>query len=160
MTDILRQQLAASLDWSESHASFAKAVDGLDPALRGVRPTNLPHSVWELVEHIRIAQHDIWDFCINPQYKHELSWPADYWPPTPAPPTATAWDASLDAIRRDVDALRAFVLDPSNDLAARVPHGDGQSYIREVLLVVDHTAYHTGEIVFVRRLLGAWNPSA
>ncbi len=159
-SDPIREQLASSLDWHEAHADVFSAVDGLDPALRGVRPANLPHSAWELVEHIRIALHDLWDFCHDPHYKHELDWPAGYWPSTPAPANDAAWNASLDAIRADVAGLKAFVLDPSRDLGARVPHGDGQTYIREVLLVVDHAAYHTGQIVLVRRLLNAWNPVA
>jgi uncharacterized damage-inducible protein DinB len=151
----LREQLARLLDWQDAHASFDAAVEGLPPAQRGVRPAGAPHSPWELVEHLRRAQHDILDFCRNPKYE-ELAWPADYWPDTAAPPTAGAWDESVAAVRRDREALGQLATDPAVDLFAAIPHGTGQTVLRELLLVADHTAYHVGQLVLVRRLLGAW----
>jgi uncharacterized damage-inducible protein DinB len=153
----MREQLAKALDWGEAHADFDKAVEGLAPDLRGRRVPGLPHSAWEVLEHLRIAQHDILDFSRNASYE-ERKWPDDYWPPTPAPPSATAWDESVAAFTRDRDALKALTTNPSIELTARIPHGTGQTYLREVLLVLDHNAYHVAEIVVLRRLLGAWTP--
>ena len=151
-----RAALGRALAWNEAHATFDKAVDGWPPALRGRRPDNFPHSAWELVEHLRIAQHDLLDFSVNAGYE-EKQWPRDYWPPDPAPPDAAAWDESVARYRADRDALRKLVEDPSVDLAARIPHGDGQTYLRELLLAIDHAAYHVGQLVAVRRVLGAWS---
>lgn len=151
----LRQQLARVLGWKDAHAGFDAAVEGLDPPLRGVRPEGLPHSPWELLEHIRLAQRDILEFCIDPEYR-ERAWPDEYWPSDPAPPDATAWDESIRAYHADREALERLALDPTVDLFAAIPHGSGQTYLRELLLVADHTAYHTGQLVLVRKLLGAW----
>lgn len=151
----LRQHVAKLLAWGDAHADFDKAVKDLAPALRGVRPDGLPHSAWELVEHLRITQLDILDFSRNPAYE-EMRWPEDYWPPSPEPPTAEAWDATVAAYRADRDALRAMAEDTNVDLFATIPHGTGQTYLRELLLAADHAAYHVGQIVLVRRLLGAW----
>lgn len=154
-SDPLRQQLVRYLDSSEAHASTDAAFANLDPALRGKRPAGLHHSPWEILEHIRITQHDILDFCRNPNYK-ELDWPADYWPRSAAPARAGSWDASVRKYHEDLAALRAIAEDPSVDLFARIPHGDKQTSLRELLLVVDHTSYHVGQLVLVRQLLGAW----
>jgi hypothetical protein len=110
--------------------------------------------VWQLLEHVRLAQHDILDFCVNPDYR-EMRWPDDYWP-APGPPSEEAWIESLVACRRDRDALIALARDPRIDLFARIPHGDGQTYLRELLLAADHAAYHVGQMVMVRQLLGIW----
>ena len=150
------QALASALDWRDAHAHFDQAVDGLDQELRGRRPAGMPHSPWEIVEHIRRAQHDILDFCRNPDYR-EQTWPDDYWPETPEPPAANAWDESVAAFHRDLKALQDLALDPGRDLVARIPHGSGQTYLRELVLVIDHTAYHVGELVTIRRLLDAWH---
>ena len=151
----MREQLAKALDWGEAHADFDKAIDGLAPELRGRRVKGLPHSAWEILEHLRITQHDILDFSRNPNYT-EIAWPDEYWPATPAPPTAGAWDESIAAFRRDREALKRLTTDASIDLSDRIPHGSGQTYLREVLLVLDHNAYHVAELVVLRRLLGAW----
>jgi uncharacterized damage-inducible protein DinB len=151
----LRDQLARFLDWKEAHAGFDKAVDGLPPELRGKTPAGLPHSPWQILEHLRIAQHDILDFTINPAYE-EKKWPDDYWPAA-EPPTPTAWDESVAAYRRDREALKTLVRDPKTDLYAKIPHGTGQTCLREVLLVADHASYHVGQLVLVRRLLGNWS---
>jgi DinB superfamily len=151
----LRAQLAALLDWEDAHGAYESAVEGLPPALRGRTPPGLPYSPWQLVEHLRITQHDILDFCRNPAYE-EMSWPAEYWPAGAAPPSDRAWNESLQAFRRDREHLKALATDPSIDLLARIPHGTGQTYLRELLLVADHNSYHVGQLIAVRRLLGAW----
>jgi hypothetical protein len=154
-TDALREQLSRFQNWREAHADFDAAVADLAANLRGVAPTGLPYSPWQLVEHMRITQADILDFCANADYV-ERNWPDDYWPKSPAPPDAAAWDASIAAFRRDRKALQQMITDPECDLFAKVPAGNGQTFLREFLLVADHTAYHVGQLVAVRRLLDSW----
>ena len=154
MDAVTRDHLARALAWSDSHVSFDNAVRNLDVDLRGRRPEGLSHSPWELVEHIRIAQRDILDFCVAARYDGR-QWPDDYWP-TPEPPDAAAWDRSIAAVRDDREALQRLAQDTTIDLTAVTPHGTKQTYLRELLLVADHTAYHVGQIVLVRQLLGAW----
>ncbi|HEY2378631.1 MAG TPA: DinB family protein [Gemmatimonadaceae bacterium] len=151
----LGQHIARTLDWEDAHAGFESAVKGLAPALRGKVPNGLPYSAWQLVEHIRITQADILEFCVASKYK-EQEWPKDYWPEGPEPPSAKAWDDSIAAVKRDRDKLAALAVDAKTDLTAPVPNGTGQTYLREILLTADHTAYHVGELIVVRRLLGAW----
>ena len=134
---------------------FEDAVADLAAPLQGTVPAGLPYSPWQLLEHIRITQHDILDFCRNPNYE-EISWPDDYWPKSPTPPSAKAWDESVGKVVADRAALQTLARDTSVDLTARIPHGTGQTYLREILLVVDHTAFHLGELIVARRLLGAW----
>lgn len=153
--DQVRTHVARVLDWKDAHATFDDAVDGIPPDARGRRPEGLPYSPWELVEHIRRAQRDILDFCAADAYG-EMRWPDDYWPASPAPPSDDAWETSVAAVRADRAALRALAADPARDLLAPVPHGDGQTLLRELLLAADHAAYHVGQLVAVRRLLGAW----
>lgn len=153
----LRDQLARLLSWEEAHVSFESAVAGLPVPLRGRAPDRLPYSPWQLVEHLRIAQHDILDFCHNPDY-HELAWPADYWPTSAAPASPASWDESLRRFGEDRAGLERLARDPAIDLTARIPHGTGQTYLRELLLAADHATYHVGELIVVRRLLGAWPP--
>jgi hypothetical protein len=149
--------VASSLDWEQAHANLDSALADLKPADRGRRADNHPHSVWDLVEHIRIAQQDLLDFCTNPNYHHALEWPAGYWPTSHAPSSDKAWDDTIAAIKRDRDALAAFTASGKVDLASKIPHGTGQTYLRTVLVAVDHAAYHIGQIIDVRRLIGAWN---
>lgn len=156
-TAALREQLSRFQNWREAHADFEAAVADLSPNLRGVAPPGLPYSPWQLVEHLRLTQADILEFCRNIDYV-EQQWPDDYWPQSPAPPDAQAWDASIAAFRRDRAALQQLIKDPDCDLFAKVPAGTGQTFLREFLLVADHTAYHVGQLVAVRRLLGAWEP--
>lgn len=153
--DPYRATIARSLDWKEAHVGFDRAVGGIPPELRGVQPEGLPYSPWQLLEHLRLAQRDILDFCRDPEYAAP-EWPDDYWPPTAAPPSAEAWERSVAAFRADREALKQLAADSNLDLAAEIPHGDGQTYLRELLLVADHSAYHVGELVVVRRLLGVW----
>jgi len=149
----VREFVAKLLAWEDAHVGFDAAAADIPEQYRGKRAG--AHSAWELVEHIRIAQHDILDFSRNRNYK-EMEWPKDYWPPTPAPPSPAAWDESLAAVRRDREALQQMALDTSIDLTQKIPHGDGQTYLRELLLVADHTAYHVGQLVLVRQSLGIW----
>lgn len=151
----MRAQLAKALGWGEAHADFDKAVKDFPAELRGKTVDGVPYSAWQLLEHLRIAQHDILDFSRNPDYE-EMEWPAAYWPASPEPPTPTAWDESVAAFRRDRDAVKQLATDPKIELTDKIPHGGGQTYLREVLLVLDHNAYHVAELVLLRRLLGAW----
>ena len=155
MRDPLRDHLLGLLDWEEAHVSFDAAVAGLPPDLYGRRPDGLPYSAWELLEHARFTQHDILHFCRDKDYV-EPEWPADYWPPSPAPEQPTGWAESIASFRSDRAALAQLVSDPEIDLYDQIPHGSGQTYLREILLVADHNAYTIGQIVVVRRLLGAW----
>ena len=152
----LREQLADFLDWHNAHVSLDDAVSGMPVKLHGLIPAGFAHSAWEVLEHIRIAQADILDFCVNAKYEEKLKWPDDYWPRTPAPASPAAWDSSIAAIRRDRAAMQRLARDTTVDLFAKIPHGSGQTYIREILLVVDHAAYHVAQIVDVRRALGDW----
>jgi hypothetical protein len=157
MTDMtLRQQLADFLDWKNAHVTVDDAVKGVPPKLRGAVPRGFAHSVWEIVEHVRIAQRDILDFSRNPRYRETMKWPGDYWPRTRGPRTASAWTTSLAALKRDRKAMQRLAVDRRVDLFAKIPHGSGQTYLRELLLVADHTAYHVAQIVDVRRALGIW----
>ena len=154
-SDATRSLIARLLDWEDAHAGFENVVPGVPPELRGQVPAGLPYSPWQLLEHMRITQVDILDFCRDPSYK-ERRWPDDYWPARPSPPSPSAWDDSVGRYRADRDALKRLALDPSVDLLAKVPPGKDQTYLRELLLVADHTAYHLGQMVVVRRALGAW----
>ncbi|HSA57342.1 MAG TPA: DinB family protein [Gemmatimonadaceae bacterium] len=156
--DPLRQQLQQALDWEDAHAGFEDATSGIPEGFRGLVPTGLVHSAWQLVEHMRLVQNDILDFCVNPGYR-ERTFPDDYWPKTAAPRSAEAWNRSLADFQKDRAALKALAGDPGVDLFATIPHGTGQTYLRELILVIDHTAYHLGQLLDVRRALGAWSRS-
>lgn len=155
MSDPLRQHVLRVLDWQDAHVGFDAAVANVPASVRGTMPEGLPYSPWQLLEHMRLTQHDILEFCRNPAYV-EQRWPDDYWPPTPTPPTPTAWDRSIAGFRDDLKALKQLAVDPTLNLFDRVPQGDGQTYLRELLLVADHNAYHLGQLVAVRRCLGIW----
>jgi len=153
----LRAQLADLVgDWQQAHVTFDAAVKGIPPKMRGAVPNGFAHSIWDVVEHLRIAQADILDFCINAKYTHDMKWPDDYWPASPAPKSAAAWTKSIDAVRRDRKAVQRLALNPKVDLFAKIPRGSGQTVLRELLLVADHAAYHVAQIVDVRRALGIW----
>lgn len=153
----LRTHLAKALDWHDAHADFDTVVKGLSPELQGKRPAGMPYSPWKLLEHLRLTQFDILDFCRNPKYA-EREWPKEYWPESDAPSSPKAWDESVRQFRRDCDALKQLANDESIDLFAKIPHGSGQTYLRELLLILDHNAHHLGELIAVRRVLGAWPP--
>ena len=153
----LREQLVRLLDWEEAHVGLEKALAGLPADLRGTRAPGFEHTVWQLFEHMRLAQKDILDFCVNPRYVHELAWPEDYWPKAPAPADASAWDQAVVGFTTDRQALKTLVSDPAVDLLAAVPTGkDRHTYLRAILLVADHNAYHLGQLVAVRKALGSW----
>jgi uncharacterized damage-inducible protein DinB len=152
----LRDHLVRLLAWQDAHGTFEAAVGGVPPSHRERVPPDLPYSPWQLLEHLRITQHDILDFCRNPNYT-ELHWPDDYWPRSAAPPSDSAWDDSVRAFLEDRAALQALANDRSVDLLTTIPHGEGQTYLREILLAADHASYHAGQLIVVRRLLGIWS---
>jgi len=151
----LRENLRKVVSWGEAHTDWKKAIDGVSKSKRGVRPPGSPHSAWELLEHMRLAQWDILDFCRN--LKHSSpKWPEGYWPKNPAPPNDEAWDNAVEQFQTDNQGLADLVMDTKQDLFAPIAHGTGQTILREVLLLVDHNSYHLGQFVLVRRLLGDW----
>jgi len=151
----LRQQLVSLLRGGEAHAKFAGVIKSFPAKLRGVTPDKMPHSAWMLLEHIRIAQWDILEFSRNAKHVSP-EFPSGYWPSTPAPPNEKAWDKSADTFRSDLKTMAELVANESTDLFTPIPHGEGKTILREALLVADHNAYHLGELVLLRRLLGAW----
>lgn len=151
----LREHVTNLLDGKGAHLTLEEALETLSNDARGKKPANTPHTIWRLLEHIRIAQHDIVDFCTNPKYK-ELNWPDDYWPKHDAPKNDAEWEKSVESVQQDAERMKELVSDSKIDLFAKIPWGDGQTYLREALLVADHNAYHIGEIVAVRRALGEW----
>jgi hypothetical protein len=152
---LLREHLVSLLSGRGAHVDWKVVFAGIPAKIRGVRPSGMPHSVWELQEHMRIAQWDILEFSRDPKHVSP-DWPAGYWPGNPEPPNAKAWGKSLKLFARDLAQMKKLVANPRTNLFARIPHGTGQTILREALLVADHNAYHLGEAVFLRRLLGAW----
>jgi hypothetical protein len=151
----LREHLVELLNGGSAHVAFNDVVKDMPEKLRGVKPEGLPHSAWMLLEHLRIAQWDILEFSRDAKYKAP-KWPEEYWPSTEAPPTAAAWNNSVQQFRKYLKAMQDLVTNPKTDLYARIPWGDGQTILREALLVADHNAYHIGQLLDVRRLVGAW----
>jgi uncharacterized damage-inducible protein DinB len=158
-TTSLREHLDYLLKGGGAHLTFDKAIASLPAGLRGAKPPGVPHTPWRLLEHLRIAQRDILEFTRNPRHISP-PWPVGYWPPGDVPPDDAAWDRSVAAFRADLQAMQDLVADPATDLFARLPHGEGQTALHEALLVADHNAYHLGQLVVVRRLLGAWDDEA
>jgi hypothetical protein len=154
-SDPFRDHLLELLRGGAAHATFEQVVAGLPPELRGVAPHGLPHTAWELLEHLRIAQEDILHFSRNADGSYQSPpWPDGYWPKSPAPPSDAAWDESVRAFLADRKALAALVSDTDADLLKPFPWGDGQTLAREAMLAADHAAYHLGQLVLLRRLLG------
>jgi DinB superfamily len=151
----LRKHLIELLDGAQAHATFDNVIDDFPVKQRGEVPKGLPHSAWMLLEHMRIAQSDILDFSRNPKYK-PLKWPAEYWPKSPAPPNAAAWNKSVKSFHDDLEAMKKLVGDPKTDLFAKIPWGEGQTVLREAMLLADHNSHHLGQLIDVRRLLGVW----
>ncbi len=148
----LRKHLADLLRMKGAHVNLEAAVADFPVALRGVKPQGAPHTAWQLLEHLRIAQEDILDFSRNPRYR-EKKFPDDYWPATEAPPSEEAWDASIQQFQNDLKEMLGLVADTRLDLLAKIPHGTGQTLLREAMLVADHNAYHLGQLVFLRKML-------
>ena len=151
----LRQHLANLLASEGAHLDLKDALRGLPSKLRGKRAKNLPHSVWELLEHIRMAQWVILEFSRNSKHVSP-TWPEGYWPKSPQPPSDSAWSRSIRQFEGERSAMKRLVRNGKTNLFAKIPHGDGQTILREALLIVDHNAYHIGQIVLVRQALGAW----
>ncbi|MBS1501016.1 MAG: DinB family protein [Bacteroidetes bacterium] len=151
--EILVNELLKLLSGGSAHMGFNDAVDGLPAELRSVKPDNLPYSIWQLVEHIRIAQWDMLEFSKGENHKSP-DWPEGYWPKEPAPASDEAWERSLKQIGDDLGEFTALL--KRGDIYRAFPHGHGQSILREALQIADHNAYHTAEIIVIRRLLGAW----
>ncbi len=143
------------LDGKNAHVDFKQAVQGLTFKQSGIRVEGIPHTIWELIEHIRIGQEDILEFCKNPDYD-ALDWPDDYWPERSKPESQEELEESVQAVQDGIVEMRELIRDPQNNLQHPFPHGDGQTLFREAMLIVDHNAYHIGQIVLIRRLLGSW----
>jgi hypothetical protein len=153
--DDFREQLLRALSGASAHPEVASALEGVPAADRGRRAPGVPHTLWQLLEHLRIAQRDILDFGRIPDHDSP-EFPKGYWPASEAPPSEAAWEGSLQAFLSDLEAVRTIVADPNVDLSAPIPHLDGATWFREVMLVVSHNAYHLGQFVQLRRALGCW----
>jgi DinB superfamily len=151
----LREHLVYLLKGGGAHVHFMDAVERFPEAKRGTFIAGLPHTGWQLLEHSRIAQWDILEFSRNANHVSP-GFPEGYWPKTPGPSDAAAWDKSVEAFRRDLDEMISLVKNPKTDLYAKIPHGDSQTVLREALLLADHNAYHLGQLVDLRRALGEW----
>jgi hypothetical protein len=151
----LRTQLVEFLRGESAHASLKSAIDDFPEKLRGAKPKGSPHSAWQLLEHIRIALHDLYEFSTNSHYVAP-KWPDDYWPKEDAPPSTAAWDASVRAVKKDIADFEKLTGDPESNLYASIPWGKGQTLLREVLVAGQHSSYHLGQLVQLRRELGAW----
>jgi hypothetical protein len=150
----IRKHLDNALRMKGAHMAFEAAVADFPPKMRGAKPAGAPHSAWELLEHMRLAQEDILDFSRNPNYK-EKHFPDDYWPSAAEPPSAEAWDKSIEQFKNSLHEMRALIADTSHHLHAGIAHGKGQTLLREALLIVDHNSYHLGQFVFLRKMLEA-----
>jgi len=151
----LREQLVYLLKGGGAHVHFMDALEGFPAGKHGTFANALPHTGWQLLEHVRLAQWDIMDFSKNSKHVSP-DFPGGYWPKTPAPANEKAWDESVAAFQRDLQEMVHLVQDPRTDLFAKIPHGQGQTILREALLLADHNAYHLGQLVDLRRALGAW----
>ena len=155
MNDPVREQVVALLNSGNAHVAFDNVFKDFPAKLRGVKPKGAPHTAWQLLEHMRIAQWDILEFSRSAKHVSP-EWPGGYWPKTVKPTNDDAWKKSLASFKRDLKAMEKLVSDPNTDLYTKIPHGTGQNIFREALLVADHNAYHLGQLVLLRRLLGAW----
>ena len=148
----LRKQLLSLLEGRWAHQDFTSAVRDFPVSMAASKPGGAPHSGWELLEHLRITQHDILEFSSSPHYQ-SLEWPRDYWPPSDTPPHAKAWAGSVAAFEEDLNALKKLAADPERDLHKPLPNGDGQTLLREILLVADHNSHHLGQLLFLKKML-------
>jgi uncharacterized damage-inducible protein DinB len=149
----LRKHLAEMLNMKGAHLNLKEALADFPADKRGVKPPGAPHTAWQLLEHMRFAQEDILDFSRNPKY-HEKKWPDDYWPAAEAPPSEAAWNKSVKQFEKDLAEMQDLIADTKHDLLSKIPHGTGQTLLREALLVADHNSYHLGQIVYLRKTLG------
>jgi hypothetical protein len=155
MNDAVREQVVNLLRGGQAHVTFDDVIEKFPTKLRGTKPNGAPYTAWQLLEHMRIAQWDILEFSRNPKHVSP-SWPEGYWPKTEKPPSDTAWQKSVASIKEDLLSMQKLVENPKTDLYSKIPHGTGQNILREALLVADHNAYHIGQFLLLRRLLGAW----
>ena len=155
MNDPVREEVMNLLRGGHAHVTFDDAIKDFPAKLRGVKPKGAEHSAWELMEHLRIALWDILEFSRDAKHVSP-KWPAGYWPKTAKPASEAAWKKSISSIKKDLGVMIKLVENPKTDLYAKIPHGTGQNILREALLVADHNAYHIGQIVLLRRLIGAW----
>lgn len=146
----LRQQLVDAIRGHQAHIDFDSAVKDFPAKLQGTKPPGAPHTAWQLLEHMRIAQNDILEFSRNPEHKSP-KWPDEYWPETEAPPTSDAWSKSVKAFQKDAEEMVKLVKDPQNDLFRPFAHGDGQTLLREALLVASHNSYHLGQLMYLKK---------
>lgn len=151
----LRQHVVYLLNEGGAHVKFDDVVKKFAAEVRGKRIDSFPHTAWMLLEHMRIAQWDILEFSRNQKHASP-KWPEGYWPKDEAPPSGEAWTKSVQSFRKDLKAMESLISDPKTDLFAKIPWGDGQTVLREALLVADHNAYHLGQLVALGRLLGTW----
>lgn len=154
-SSVLRDQLVQLLEGGQAHVSVQKALSGVKSELRNVRPHPSLHSVWEELEHMRIAQEDILRYTLDVSWESP-QWPDGYWPDPRTDPTEAMWSQSVSAFNSDLNEVTGLLGDPSFDLTAKIPHGEGRTYLRQVLLIADHNAYHLGQIVQIRKLLSDW----
>lgn len=152
----LREELVFLMQKGNAHLTFDQAIADLPVELRGAKVDGVPHTAWRLLEHLRLCQWDILEFCRNPKHVSP-KFPDGYWPVDDTPPNEGAWDRSVESFHRDLQAMVDLVNDPSTDLFAKIPWGDGQTILREAMLIADHNAYHLGQLVALRRCLGAWS---
>ena len=150
----LRELLVRALDWESAHLSLDEVVGRFDSMNYGRRIVGLPYTAWQLLEHMRLTQRDILDFCRNADYV-EPTWPGDYWPRETAPPNGGDWEKAVLMFKSDLAEMKGIVADPDQNLHATIPHGTGQTLLREALLLIDHNAYHLGQLVILWRLLHA-----
>src|SRR2546422_4963977 len=155
MNDRVREQVVALLNSGNAHVAFDNVFKDFPAKLRGVKPKGAPHTAWQLLEHMRIAQWDILEFSRSAKHVSP-EWPSGYWPSTAKPPGDAAWKKSVASFKKGLAAMQKLVENPKTDLYAKIPHGTGQNILREALLVADHNAYHIGQLLLLRRLLGAW----
>jgi DinB family protein len=153
---LLREHVVYLLNGGGAHAQFDAVIKDMPEKLRGEKPEGLEHSAWMLLDHLRLAQWDILEFSRNPKHVSP-KWPEGYWPKNPVPASTAAWNKSVQQFRKDLKTMQELVANPKTDLFARIPWGDGQTVLREALLLADHNAYHVGQLVDLRRLLGAWH---
>ncbi len=148
----LREQLLHAMLGDESHIDFDSALSDLTAELGGVKPHSAPHTAWQLLEHMRIAQHDILEFSRNPNHKSP-TWPEGYWPKTEAPPTQHAWEASVASFKKEAKEMDDLIMDATNDIFKPIEGGSGQTLLREALVLAAHNSYHLGQLVFLKKTL-------
>jgi hypothetical protein len=155
MKDPVREQIIKLLEGGQAHVTFDDVIKDFPNKLRGAKPDGAPYTAWQLLEHMRIAQWDILEFSRDAKHVSP-NWPQGYWPKTEKPPSDAAWKKSIASIKKDMAGMQKLVENPKTDLYAKIPHGTGQNILREALLIADHNAYHIGQLLLLRRILGAW----